>query len=77
VNKVRESWARALVVIKAAPTWLTMVATVVTIVSTSVGIPVVASVGASIAAALTTAVLIIRRVTPVLPDERGILPPAA
>lgn len=50
-----------------------MVATVLTIIAGAVGGTVAAAL-LGVAAALTSAILVIRRVTPVLPDERGILP---
>ena len=74
MTKLEALRARAVVVLKAAPFYLTMLGTIVTIVATSVGIPVVAAVGASVAAGITVAVSIIRRVTPVLEVERGLIP---
>jgi hypothetical protein len=69
------------VVLTAAPTWITAAATLVTIFSEEIGglLPAgaaesLASAGAIVLAWLGAAINIIRRVTPVLPEERGILP---
>ena len=74
-QKLVDLYARALVVLKAAPTWLTMAAVVISTVAAGIPIPVVAQIAATVVAAIGSAVAIIRRVTPVLPDERGVLPP--
>lgn len=67
-------YARVLVVLKAAPTWLVALSTVVTIVASEVDIPAVAEWSVKVVGWLGVAVAIIRRVTPVLPAERGLLP---
>lgn len=83
MNRMKELWAKVVVVLKAAPTWLTAASAVIIIFSEEIGAVLPAgtaeTVGqwAAIAVGwLGAAVSIIRRVTPVLPDERGILPKA-
>jgi hypothetical protein len=76
--------ARTRVVLTAAPTHLVSLAVILTIVSEQVAelLPMVPAGTAETAArwlvtlagSLTAAVSIIRRVTPVLPTERGVLP---
>lgn len=66
---------RVLVVLKAAPTYLVVVSTVITIVASEVDIPVVARYAAIVVGAIGVAVSIIRRVTPVVESARGLLPP--
>lgn len=74
-------WRKALVVLKAAPTWLTLTAVILNILAEEIG--GVLPAGSAelfgewvirIGAWLGAAVHLIRRLTPVLPDERGILP---
>lgn len=71
--------ARARVVVRAAPTWLTAVSVVLTAAAGEIsrlapdgGQDVVRWL-VTVAAWLASAVLVIRRVTPVPADERGIL----
>lgn len=72
--------ARARVVLRAAPTYLTAVAAATPFVSTQLATVLpdqaerIGSIGLCVAAWLTAAVLIIRRVAPVLPADRGVLP---
>lgn len=76
--------ARTRVVLTAAPTYLVSLAVILTIVSEQVAelLPMVPAGTAetvarwlvTAAGSLTAAVSIIRRVTPVLPNERGLLP---
>jgi hypothetical protein len=68
-------WRRARVVLTAAPSYLVAASTAVTIVMEEVDAPGVAKYGAIAVGALGAAIAIIRRVTPVLPDDRGLLPP--
>ena len=72
--KAARIWAATLVILKAAPTRLTMAATVVAIVLPVIGVPAVAAIAAPLAAGLLAAARIIRQVTPVLEGEQGILP---
>lgn len=74
--------ARIKVVLTAAVTWLVAASLVVTIVSSELAdvlsdgtAETVAAVSLKIVAWLGAAVSIIRRVTPVLPDQVGLLPP--
>jgi hypothetical protein len=67
---------RVLVVLKAAPAYLVAVSTVITIVLSEIDGPApVVRYGAIAVAALASAVSIIRRVTPVIESQRGLLPP--
>lgn len=72
--------ARLRVLLKAAPTWLTAAAVIVatlrdTIAEQFPGVAEdVAAVAAPVLAVITAALLIVRRVAPVLPEERGLLP---
>lgn len=73
--------AKVRVVLTAAPTWITLAATLVTIFSEEIGglLPAgaaetVGTATAVVLAWLGAAVNIIRRVTPVLPGEEGVLP---
>ena len=71
----------AKVVLKAAPLWISAALAFVTLVVTDV-VPLlpdawqgnVLSVTGTVIAVLTAALTIVRRVTPVEPDQRGILP---
>lgn len=72
MNPIDKTLARLKVILTAAVTYLVLAATVLTIVSES--LPAAPGTIAKVLAWLGTAVLIIRRVTPVLPDERGVLP---
>lgn len=74
--------ARARVILTAAPTYLVAAGAVVTIVADEVSklLPPgwqdnAAQIAGAAVGILGAAVAIIRRVTPVLPAERGILPP--
>lgn len=80
-DRLRRLAAQAKVILKAAPTWLTAAAVVLTVLNDEIGglLPegaaetfgtIVVTAGAWIGAAIN----IIRRVTPVLPEERGVLP---
>lgn len=64
---------RVRVVLSAAVTWLVFAATVVTIVLQEVDVPAVTRFGGYALTVIGVAVAIIRRVTPVLPSERGVL----
>lgn len=73
--------AKVKVVLSAAVTWITVAFGVVVIVSDEAvkvlpagAAETVAGVAVRVVAVLGAAVAIIRRVTPVLPDERGLLP---
>lgn len=73
--------ARVKVVLAAAVTWIVVASTVVTLASDEIAkvLPAgdaetVGAVAAKIVAVLGAVVAIIRRVEPVLPAERGILP---
>lgn len=73
-------WAKIKVIVGAAPTYLVVAAAVVPIVAEEVGnvLPagagaVVAQVAITLTGVLGAAIAIIRRVTPVLPSQRGIL----
>jgi hypothetical protein len=73
---------RVSVVLKAAPTWLLAASTAITITSEELVklLPdtwdeQVVRWAAVATGAIAAAVAIIRRVSPVLPDERGLLPP--
>lgn len=73
--------ARIKVIITAAPTYLTMAAVVVGILADELSKTVpdgwqdnVVQIGGAIVAVLGAAIAIIRRVTPVLESQRGILP---
>ena len=63
---------RVKVVMSAAVTWLTVLGAVAVIVADEV--PGVAGWALRVAAVAGTAVSIIRRVEPVLPERRGVLP---
>ena len=64
------------VVLTAAVTWLTVAGTIAAIlVDELAGFPTVANVAARAVVVLATATAIIRRVTPVLPDDRGVTAP--
>ena len=73
--------ARARVILTAAPTYLVAAAAVVTIVADEAAkvLPTgwqdnAAQIAGAVLAVIGAAVAIVRRVTPVLPAERGILP---
>jgi hypothetical protein len=75
---------RLRVLLKAAPTWLAAVAAVLGVIAAEVvpNLPdnLAAKVGGVVAFGLSivaAATAVVRRVTPVLPPERGILPPPA
>ena len=82
---MKQTWARIVVILKAAPTWLIAASTIITIASEEIvkilpdNLDITATRYATAAlGALGAAIVLIRRLTPVLPDERGILPqPAA
>lgn len=74
--------AQARVILAAAPTYLVGAATVIPFIAEQVGTLVpsgaaetIVRVAAWLVAACGVAVAIIRRVTPVLPTMRGVLPP--
>lgn len=75
--------ARIRVVLTAAPTYLVAASTVVTVLREEIvaAFPGTAeeigAVAVPVLATLSAAVAIIRRVTPVIPEERGILKPDA
>lgn len=76
--------ARIRVILTAAPTWLVFAALFVSTVTEEVAkvLPAdwaaqVVTVGGHIVSWLAAAIAIVRRVAPVLPAERGILPPGA
>ena len=73
--------AKLKVILKAAPTWIITAALIVPIVADEVGkvVPAgwqdnVVSISGRVLAILGAAAAIIRRVTPVAKDQRGILP---
>lgn len=81
---MRKLLARIRVILTAAPTWLVLAALTVPIVTEEVAkvLPTswaeqVVTVGGYVVGWLGAAIAIIRRVTAVLPSERGILPPGA
>lgn len=74
--------ARARVVLRSAPTWLVFAALVAQVVTEEVSkvvpagaVAQVVAIGGHVVSWLGAAVAIIRRVTPALPADRGILPP--
>jgi small neutral amino acid transporter SnatA (MarC family) len=74
--------ARTKVVLSAAVTWLVVAAAVLAIIAEELAKVLPDGPGQAVARvlgialmAIGCAIAIIRRVTPVLPDERGILPP--
>lgn len=67
---------RAKVILKAAVAWLLVAQVILQTIIVQVDIPVVAQYGGQALTLIAGAVLIIRRVTPVPSDERGILPSA-
>lgn len=76
--------AKIRVVLSAAVTWITVASGVVVIVADEAAkvLPSgaaedVAAVAVRVVAVLGAAVAIIRRVTPVLPDQRGLIPPSS
>lgn len=78
---IREILARVRVVLTAAPTYITLAATLITVFAEEIGALLPEGAAASVGSAVTVllswlgaAINIIRRVTPVLPDERGLLP---
>lgn len=78
---LKNVWRRIVVILKAAPTWLVAASTFIAIFSEEIVAVLPDSLDATVAEWTTIAVgwlgaaiVIIRRVTPVLPDERGILP---
>lgn len=84
MNRIHTAWAwlkaRAAVVAKAAPTWLTGLSVVLTIVSEELAEVLPAGAAETVGrlvilatAWIGAAVSIIRRVTPVPTDERGIM----
>lgn len=73
--------ARIRVILTAAPTWLVFAALTVQIVTEEISkiLPAgwaarVVAIGGAVGAIIGAAIAIIRRVSPVLPAERGILP---
>lgn len=74
--------ARVRVLLGAAPTWLTTAAVVVSAFNDEIGeafpgaADEVAAVAAPVLAAIGAAIAIVRRVTPVAKDQRGLLPSA-
>lgn len=79
---MKKFWERVKVVWRAAPTWLTGASVVVGVVAEEIAdvLPAgaaedVGHVALVVVAWLGAAIGIIRRVTPVPPEERGILPP--
>lgn len=82
LDKLRRLWAGVLVVAKAAPTWLVTAATIITVFAEEIAkiLPApwadtVTTTAVTAVAAIYAILAIIRRVTPALPSERGILPP--
>lgn len=81
---MRKLLARIRVILTAAPTWLVFAALTVPIVTEEVAkvLPAswaerVVTIGGYVVGWLGAAIAIVRRVTTVLPSERGILPPGA
>jgi hypothetical protein len=73
--------ARVKVVLSAAVTWLVVASSVVTVFADEIA-PIIpapwseraSAIAVTVLGVLAAAIAIIRRVSPVLPDERGILP---
>lgn len=83
MDKINELIEKAKVVAQAAVTWLVFISVVLTFAASEIADVVPGETGEEIVtwilrvvAWIGVAVGIIRRVTPVAPDERGILPPA-
>lgn len=81
MEQLKKLWQRIVVVLGAAPTWLLAASTTVTIFSEEIVAVLpdeldfqVAKYATIIVGALTAAITLIRRLTPVLPNERGLLP---
>jgi hypothetical protein len=79
---MNEFWARVRVFFKSAPTYLVAASAAVTILTEEISQELtgdvaanVVSLGGKAVSIIAAAVAIIRRVTPVLPDERGMLSP--
>lgn len=72
--------ARVKVILTALPTWLTAIAVTITALSPLIAgmfphdAEVIARVGVAVVAGLGSAIAIIRKVTPVLPSQVGVLP---
>jgi hypothetical protein len=73
VDTLRDIRAKVLVVLKAAPTWIVAITTVITVVLEEVNIPAVAQYGGTALVVLGAALRIITRVTPVVEDDRGLV----
>lgn len=80
---MRNTLARAAVVLRAAPTYLVTAAAVVTIITDEVAdeLPTSAAEavvrwGGKVVSVIGAAVAIVRRSTPVIEGQRGLLPPA-
>lgn len=67
---------RAKVIATAAVSWLIAIQVVLQTILVEVDIPVVAQYGGQALALIGGAILVLRRVTPVESDQRGILPQA-
>ena len=65
---------RALVVVKALPTYMTLVATLVPVIVLLLPVPTVVAAAPIVLAWLGSAIAIIRKVTPVLEEQVGLLP---
>lgn len=81
MEKLKEFGQRVVVVLKAAPTYLVAISTAITIFSEEIAALLPETLDLTVAKYATIAVgfigaviAIIRRVTPVLPQERGLLP---
>ena len=79
--QLEELWARAQVVLTAAVTWLVIAAAVITIIADELAkvLPApwsdrISAWAITILGVLGAVITIIRRVTPVRPEERGLLP---
>ncbi len=79
---LKRFWARLVVLARAVPTWATIAALAAPIVADEAArvLPApwserVTAVALSFAGVCTAIVTVVRRVTPVLEHERGILPP--
>lgn len=81
IEKLKRLRDRIVVILKAAPTYLVLASTVLTVIADELAkiLPTpwaerLTALVITVTAALAAAIAIIRRVTPVLPEERGILP---
>ena len=81
LDRLMKLWSRIVVILKAAPTYLVLASTVLTVIADELAkiLPTpwadrITAAVITVTAVFASIVAIIRRVTPVLPEERGILP---